>query len=73
MENNQIGAQSVKRDNEEDVSKRKDEDEVEDVEMNMKMQWQRIKRSRMRWFQMSPQVPCGSIIINQCTFQRTSV
>ena len=56
MENSQIGAQSLKRDNEEDVSKRKDEDEVEDVEMNMKMQWQRNERSWMRWFQMNPQV-----------------
>ena len=37
------------------------------------MQWQRNERSWTRWFQMNPQVPCGSIIINQCTFQRTSV
>ena len=35
MDNSQIGAQSVKRDDEEDLSKRKDEDEVEDVQMNM--------------------------------------
>ena len=41
MENSQIGAKSVKRDDEEEVSKRKDEDAVEDVEVNMRMQWQR--------------------------------
>ena len=35
MDNSQIGAQSVKRDDEDDLSKRKDEDEVEDVQMNM--------------------------------------
>ena len=61
MENSQIGVQSVTRDTEEDVSKRKDDDDVEDVEETpevagveddekRRLQWQGNEKSWMRSF-----------------------